>query len=109
LLSFLKSGGIILEIKNMKKFIFSRNHLETEFIKIDSRRCKACWNCVENCSRGVIGKINFLGHKHAHIDNPEKCIGCLRCVKACDKGAITALKIINRKEKNGTENNKEAV
>jgi Fe-S-cluster-containing hydrogenase component 2 len=66
---------------------FSR-HTETRSVRLDTRRCKACWACVAACPQHVLGKINLPFHKHAHIDQAEKCKGCLRCVKACPNGAI---------------------
>lgn len=60
-------------------------------VAIDSRRCKACWNCVEACPKGVLGKVSVLFHKHAKVTYPDSCIGCFRCVKACQYGAINKL------------------
>ena len=42
---------------------------ETQFIKINTHNCKACWKCIANCPQNVIGKINIIIHKHAVIKN----------------------------------------
>lgn len=63
----------------------------TQYIIIDPHRCAACWQCVEECPQKVIGKLDFLFHKHSHIDNAEACIGCKNCVKNCPNQAILEL------------------
>ena len=60
----------------------------TEFIRLDSKQCKACWKCIEECPENVFGRINIFLHKHAKIVYRDHCTGCLRCVTACDYGAI---------------------
>ena len=66
-----------------------RNHC-TEYIIVNTRLCKACWECIEACPEGVLGKIEILFHKHVRIDHAEKCVGCLNCVQTCPQGAITS-------------------
>lgn len=66
----------------------TRAHLRTEFIEIRSHRCSACGTCINECPKGVIGKVRFFRHTHAHIDRPDSCLGCRKCVKACPNGAI---------------------
>ena len=61
----------------------------TEYIKLDTHLCKACWECIEACPEGVIGKAGFWFHKHARIVHSEKCKGCQKCVNACSQQAIT--------------------
>jgi NAD-dependent dihydropyrimidine dehydrogenase PreA subunit len=65
-------------------------HNETRYIFLDKRKCRACWECVESCPNGVIGKINLPFHQHARIDHPERCQGCRICVQACPEQAIIA-------------------
>ena len=60
----------------------------TEYIRLDSRACKACWKCIEACPENVFSKINIIVHKHAKIASQDSCTGCLRCVKSCEYGAI---------------------
>ncbi|MDE6305779.1 MAG: 4Fe-4S binding protein [Muribaculaceae bacterium] len=52
-----------------------------------SRRCTACWKCVEACPQQAIKKVSFLWHKHA-IPTYRNCIGCNVCVKACLHGCF---------------------
>ena len=54
----------------------------TDHILINTKNCNACGKCIEVCPKEVIGKVNIIFHKHAHIDEAEQCIGCLKCVKA---------------------------
>lgn len=61
----------------------------TPFIEVDTRRCEACWDCIEVCPTGVLGKIDFWVHRHIRIDHPEACNGCKKCVRACPHEAIT--------------------
>lgn len=67
------------------------NHLKTEFIKLNNRKCKACWQCIAACPNDVIGFVDIIIHKHAHIDSPEYCKGCMKCVAACSQNAIVSL------------------
>lgn len=64
------------------------NRSQTKFVQLDSRKCKACWNCIEKCEQKVIGKIDFLWHKHVRLRHPENCTGCRNCIKTCESGAI---------------------
>lgn len=63
-------------------------HMRTMHIKIDNRRCQACWDCVNACPRDVIRKVNLFFHKHSHINQAALCIGCFKCVKVCKFQAI---------------------
>jgi 2-oxoglutarate ferredoxin oxidoreductase subunit delta len=72
----------------MKPRFFSHDHTRTPYIRIDTKKCKACWKCIESCPKNVIGKVDLLWYKHARINNEEKCTGCLKCVKVCDSGAL---------------------
>ena len=73
---------------NRKKF---GEPMQTEHIQLDPNLCQACWECVNNCPKQVLGKIDLPIHKHAKIVNPDDCIGCRKCVKSCQYGAITAI------------------
>ncbi len=66
------------------------NHTKTAYIQITSN-CKACWECITACPKGVIGKVNLTFHKHAHINKINDCTGCLKCVKICPKNAIKTI------------------
>ncbi len=65
-------------------------YTETLYIRLDTSRCKACWDCVEACPRDVIGKIDLRFHRHARIDRADNCKGCLLCLNACSYQAILA-------------------
>jgi len=67
-----------------------RHHAQTSFIELDSRRCQACWACLEACPKNVLGKIDFFFHRHVKIKHAELCIGCMACVRACPHGALCA-------------------
>ena len=64
------------------------HHTETLYIRLDTSRCRACWECVQACPQGVIGKVDLRFHRHARIDGTENCKGCLLCVDACSQQAI---------------------
>jgi 2-oxoglutarate ferredoxin oxidoreductase subunit delta len=66
------------------------NHRQTDFIRFNAHKCKACWNCVNTCPE-ILGKIDILWHKHVQIVYPDRCIGCLQCVKACPVGAFSPI------------------
>jgi len=73
----------------MRHLFFNRKHTETHFIKLDTRKCKACRKCIENCPEQIIGKIDLPWHKHAVIIEHNKCSGCLKCVDTCNYGAFS--------------------
>ncbi len=52
-----------------------------------SRKCIACWKCVEECPRKAIGRISFLWHRHA-IPRYAACVGCMKCVAICPNGCF---------------------
>lgn len=86
---------------NLKGRNHGSNHLSTDYIMIQSQYCTSCETCIKECPRGVIGKIHFLKHEHAHIDNPDDCIGCKKCVKSCPNKAIIELTNSNISPKSG--------
>jgi len=72
---------------DLMEFSTLRN-IGTPYILLNPHKCNACWKCIEQCPKEVIGKINLLVHKHVKIKNARACIGCLKCVKACEFDAI---------------------
>ena len=66
------------------------NH-QTKYIHIDTKKCKACWQCIESCKNKVIDKVNIFFHKHAKIKNAESCVGCYKCVEICENLAISKI------------------
>ncbi|MDE5945530.1 MAG: 4Fe-4S binding protein [Rikenella sp.] len=67
------------------------NHHRKKKPRFSSRRCTACWACVETCPRRAIGKIKFFWHRHAVI-RYGACIGCLKCVQVCPNGCFQIAK-----------------
>ena len=66
----------------------SSHQRRTDFIRLDTRRCDACWECIEVCPEQVFGKINMIWHRHAIIRNADACNGCKKCVRACETQAL---------------------
>jgi 2-oxoglutarate ferredoxin oxidoreductase subunit delta len=69
----------------------SRNSIQrrhTKFISLDTRRCEACWDCIEVCPKQVLGKIDMIWHRHTIIQDAEACNGCKKCVRGCETGAL---------------------
>lgn len=67
------------------------NRKQTKYVALDTRRCVACWQCVAQCPKQVIGKVSVLWHRHAVMVHPEACVGCRRCVKTCPQGAFSVV------------------
>lgn len=65
-------------------------------IKLDSKKCKACYLCVDVCPKKLIKKgseANALGHFPVEFDDPQKqCIACAMCAMRCPDLAITEVK-----------------
>lgn len=59
------------------------NKRKTKFISLDPHRCVACWECVDVCPKKVIGRVQFLWHKHIVFKDADACVGCKKCVKTC--------------------------
>jgi NAD-dependent dihydropyrimidine dehydrogenase PreA subunit len=76
---------------------FNREHTRTPFVNLDTQKCKACWECINNCSNQVINKIDLPWHKHALIVEPDACTGCLNCVNICQYGAYSISDRANQK------------
>jgi 2-oxoglutarate ferredoxin oxidoreductase subunit delta len=62
---------------------------ETKYICLETRRCQACWKCLDACSQQVLGKIEIGWHRHVRIRNASACRGCKKCVRVCEAGALT--------------------
>jgi NAD-dependent dihydropyrimidine dehydrogenase PreA subunit len=76
---------------------FNRNHKRTPFVQLDTRKCKACWKCIDNCTNLVIGKVDFANHKHALILQPYSCTGCLNCISICQYNAYSVTDVLKQK------------
>jgi ferredoxin len=68
-----------------KKF----SKIRTPYVWVNHRQCVACWKCADSCPKQVIGKINFLWHRHIVIKNAENCIGCKNCIRICPQGVFS--------------------
>jgi 2-oxoglutarate ferredoxin oxidoreductase subunit delta len=67
----------------------NRNHTQTLFVLLDTKKCKACWQCLGSCQNQAIGKVDLPWHKHALIVEPDSCTGCLNCINICQYGAYS--------------------
>jgi 2-oxoglutarate ferredoxin oxidoreductase subunit delta len=68
---------------------FHLSSRQTPFIQLDTRKCVACWKCVDLCPNNVLGRVKLPGHKHVRIENESSCAGCLECVHGCETKALT--------------------
>jgi Pyruvate/2-oxoacid:ferredoxin oxidoreductase delta subunit len=73
----------------MRHRLFSKGSTRTSFVQLNTRKCKACWQCITKCKQQVIGKVNFPWHKHALIADHVKCVGCLKCIDECQYKAFS--------------------
>ena len=64
----------------------------TAFISADPGKCIACWKCIGICPGQVIGKVQFLGHKHIVIRNSGACAGCKKCVETCPQQVFSEVR-----------------
>lgn len=62
------------------------------YIKIDKKKCKACYLCIDVCPKKLIKKgteANLLGDFPVEFYDPEnQCIGCAMCAMRCPSLAI---------------------
>jgi len=61
----------------------------TGHLWVNKQKCKACWECIDACPKQVIGKVNFLWHKHIVLKKSENCSGCKKCLKVCQHGVFS--------------------
>ena len=84
----------------MRIKFFNRKNTNTPFVQLDTKKCKACWKCIDNCANNVINKVDLPWHKHALLVEPSACTGCLNCIEVCKNGAFTPVsKTIKNAEK----------
>lgn len=67
----------------MKAIAMRSQRNKTKHIIADTKKCKACWDCIDECEYGTLGKVNLWFHKHVVIKNADKCHGCKRCIAVC--------------------------
>ncbi len=75
----------------MRQRLFKNKQAKAAFITLDTKKCVACWECIDICPQNVIGRINLPWHKHAKLSNQDACIGCMKCVKVCKAKAISQI------------------
>ncbi len=75
----------------MKKEKTKLNSKHSSFVGIETEKCIACWKCLDECPRKIIGKVVILWHKHIALKKPEICSGCLKCVKVCPHGVFSKI------------------
>ncbi len=63
-------------------------HNTTNCLIIERDHCRGCFQCIDACPRGVLGKMHLPGHRHVHVDHAERCIGCFQCLKVCPEHTI---------------------
>jgi Fe-S-cluster-containing hydrogenase component 2 len=79
----LHDNDIIME----RKFKHKEINLNRS-ININTKKCTACWKCLDVCPENVFGSINIFFHKHAKIINQANCIGCKKCINVCEFDAL---------------------
>jgi NAD-dependent dihydropyrimidine dehydrogenase PreA subunit len=62
--------------------------MRTKFVRLNTGKCRACWNCLDVCTNNIISRINLPWHKHTKLKNNGNCTGCLKCLKTCEFGAF---------------------
>ncbi len=73
----------------MKLKLFKKEHTFTKFVQLDTKKCEACWLCINECPNKVIGKVDLPWHKHSLILHPDNCTGCFICVDTCKNEAFS--------------------
>ena len=62
-------------------------------IKIDEKKCKSCYLCIEACPKKIIKISNIAGKTGKNVvafdDVENKCLGCALCAISCPDLAIT--------------------
>jgi 2-oxoglutarate ferredoxin oxidoreductase subunit delta len=72
-----------------------RFRFQTQYLDVDTAKCRACEACVEACTNGVLAVrgIQFpFNYRHVHVVKRDKCTCCLACVRACPDGALQSLR-----------------
>jgi 2-oxoglutarate ferredoxin oxidoreductase subunit delta len=63
----------------------------TKQVWANTKNCSACWDCVNTCPQGAIGRVRFFLHRHIVFKNPLACTGCKKCIKTCQKGVFNEI------------------
>jgi 2-oxoglutarate ferredoxin oxidoreductase subunit delta len=73
---------------NMRTNPMRSKRKSTKYIYVDTSKCEACWDCIDECKQDVLGKVDIWFHKHVIIKNAEKCCGCKSCISVCPNGVF---------------------
>lgn len=84
---FLIGMGVHIRRRWRRIMRFTKRN-RTKYICADTSKCKACWDCIDECQHETLGKVNFWFHKHVVIKNAEKCRGCKSCIAVCSNGVF---------------------
>jgi ferredoxin len=79
-----------------------RGHF-SRYVYADTSKCKACWECIEVCKYGVLGKVDFWFHRHVVFKNGDECRGCKKCISACPNGVFQILTELTPKSETDPE------
>ncbi len=80
----------------MKENPMRKQTRRTNHIVIDTSKCEACWDCIDECKHNTLGKVNFWFHKHVAIKKAENCRGCKKCINVCPKGVFESVKLTQK-------------
>ena len=62
------------------------------YIKIDAKKCKSCYLCIDVCPKKLIKKSDITGKTGENVvefqDNDSQCLGCAQCALVCPDIAI---------------------
>jgi uncharacterized Fe-S center protein len=75
----------------MKAKSLRLEHTLNPNVLLETKKCTACWKCIEVCSNHAIGRINLPWHKHVKLINGSNCTGCLKCIKVCESHALSKI------------------
>lgn len=81
--------NIAQKLTVMREGFFKRGPAGTAFVLLDTKKCEACWRCLDVCPNNALGRINLPWHKHIRFVNISACIGCMECVMSCRTGALS--------------------
>lgn len=67
---------------------------KSNYVVIDSERCKGCHLCIAFCPKGVLkpaSQINRMGYTPAEVNEKKtrECTGCGICALMCPDVAVT--------------------
>ena len=74
---------------------------KSNYVVIDSERCKGCRLCIAFCPKGVLkpaSRINRMGYTLAEVskEKTHDCTGCGICALMCPDVAVTVHRLKKR-------------